>query len=457
MGNNNNNNNNPYNYHQRGGADGDEEYKQQQQEQEEANAAQGALLLQQLNARNLRDSSSFFSGILGAPTSRASMLGDNPYASLLGSYSRNGLSSSAAGGLSLSARLQQQGLIGGAGQHHPPGSSLFGTTRTSFPPSFLQPQQQGLHDLQYNNLPSNNHQHNAVLRQLGLAELPLTTAAPGSSNEELLLRIRLLEQENRGLSAAASLSSNNSATNTSSNQEYLRLLTQQQQSESSQQLVAAAARQYDLQQLQAQHQHQLGLLSAARNNDHQARLLEELLRNSNNSSGIGSSAAQLVQGAGGAAAYPAISDGSSRSAGHPSQAAAAAQFPRDTVDPFRSSSSALDVSSSVQRSDAMDWVAVADASPLLEPEYHRLVSDLSFACMAQMKPCVLSHEDRVGMYKTRGIGFPGLVSDDGGSDTKYLDSIFVLTFLYIKSFPSTFSAAAAVAVYRVSVAIFPAR
>lgn len=56
----------------------------------------------------------------------------------------------------------------------------------------------------------------------------------------------------------------------------------------------------------------------------------------------------------------------------------------------------------------IDWDELIRESPFLDPEMRTLVSDLTFFCCAQMKPCALTPEDRVGMFKTRGAGFPGL-------------------------------------------------
>jgi hypothetical protein len=54
------------------------------------------------------------------------------------------------------------------------------------------------------------------------------------------------------------------------------------------------------------------------------------------------------------------------------------------------------------------WDELVTDSALSLPEHRGMVSDVHLAVLAQMKPCSLSHEDRVGLYKTREIGFPGI-------------------------------------------------
>lgn len=49
-----------------------------------------------------------------------------------------------------------------------------------------------------------------------------------------------------------------------------------------------------------------------------------------------------------------------------------------------------------------------DARPLVFPEDQLLISDYLYLTLEQMAPCVLSEADRVGCYKTRRVGFPGL-------------------------------------------------
>lgn len=56
----------------------------------------------------------------------------------------------------------------------------------------------------------------------------------------------------------------------------------------------------------------------------------------------------------------------------------------------------------------LPWDDLVAVSLLTLPELRGVISDIHFAVMAQMKPCILTHEDRVGLYKTREIGFPGM-------------------------------------------------
>ena len=46
--------------------------------------------------------------------------------------------------------------------------------------------------------------------------------------------------------------------------------------------------------------------------------------------------------------------------------------------------------------------------PLVFPEDKPLISDYLYLTLEQMSPCVLMEADRVGCYKTRKVGFPGL-------------------------------------------------
>lgn len=57
---------------------------------------------------------------------------------------------------------------------------------------------------------------------------------------------------------------------------------------------------------------------------------------------------------------------------------------------------------------SLSWTDLVADSALTLPELRGVVSDVHFAVIAQMKPCVLAREDRVGLYKTREIGFPGM-------------------------------------------------
>lgn len=49
-----------------------------------------------------------------------------------------------------------------------------------------------------------------------------------------------------------------------------------------------------------------------------------------------------------------------------------------------------------------------DTRPLVFPEDQPLISDYLYLTLEQMSPCVLMEADRVGCYKTRSVGFPGL-------------------------------------------------
>jgi hypothetical protein len=49
-----------------------------------------------------------------------------------------------------------------------------------------------------------------------------------------------------------------------------------------------------------------------------------------------------------------------------------------------------------------------DSRPLVFPEDKALISDYLYLTLEQMAPCDLMEADRVGCYKTRNVGFPGL-------------------------------------------------
>ena len=49
-----------------------------------------------------------------------------------------------------------------------------------------------------------------------------------------------------------------------------------------------------------------------------------------------------------------------------------------------------------------------DSRPLVFPDDKSLISDYLFLTLEQMAPCTLMEADRVGCYKTRQVGFPGL-------------------------------------------------
>lgn len=52
--------------------------------------------------------------------------------------------------------------------------------------------------------------------------------------------------------------------------------------------------------------------------------------------------------------------------------------------------------------------AIVDDRPLVFPEDQSLISDYLYVTLEQMAPCVLMECDRVGCYKGRKVGFPGL-------------------------------------------------
>lgn len=56
----------------------------------------------------------------------------------------------------------------------------------------------------------------------------------------------------------------------------------------------------------------------------------------------------------------------------------------------------------------MSWDLLLGDSKLVLLKDRDLVPDALFVAMAQMKPCKLTHADRVGCYKSREIGFTGM-------------------------------------------------
>jgi hypothetical protein len=54
------------------------------------------------------------------------------------------------------------------------------------------------------------------------------------------------------------------------------------------------------------------------------------------------------------------------------------------------------------------WEDLVRPSMFYLPEHRGMVSDLNIVALAQVKPCAISHEDRVGLHKTRELGFPGI-------------------------------------------------
>jgi hypothetical protein len=49
-----------------------------------------------------------------------------------------------------------------------------------------------------------------------------------------------------------------------------------------------------------------------------------------------------------------------------------------------------------------------DSRPIVFPEDQALITDYLYLTLEQMAPCVLMEADRVGCYKTRQVGFPGI-------------------------------------------------
>jgi hypothetical protein len=58
--------------------------------------------------------------------------------------------------------------------------------------------------------------------------------------------------------------------------------------------------------------------------------------------------------------------------------------------------------------EEMGPLPVVDDRPLVFPEDKDLISDYLYLTLEQMSPCVLMEADRVGCYKGRKVGFPGL-------------------------------------------------
>ena len=56
----------------------------------------------------------------------------------------------------------------------------------------------------------------------------------------------------------------------------------------------------------------------------------------------------------------------------------------------------------------MSWERLLGDTNLVQMKDRDLVPDSLFVAMAQMKPCKLTHTDRVGCYKTRQVGFIGM-------------------------------------------------
>ena len=58
--------------------------------------------------------------------------------------------------------------------------------------------------------------------------------------------------------------------------------------------------------------------------------------------------------------------------------------------------------------DDMPPIPQVEERPLVFPDDKPLISDYLYLTLEQMSPCVLMEADRVGCYKTRKVGFPGL-------------------------------------------------
>jgi hypothetical protein len=65
------------------------------------------------------------------------------------------------------------------------------------------------------------------------------------------------------------------------------------------------------------------------------------------------------------------------------------------------------------------WDTMVEDSELLTPEDRGLISDAQFAALTQVEPCKLTPADRVGWYKLRPIGFPGLRCKHCGGRPSY--------------------------------------
>jgi hypothetical protein len=85
-----------------------------------------------------------------------------------------------------------------------------------------------------------------------------------------------------------------------------------------------------------------------------------------------------------------------------------------------SSGRAASTNEVVSRNDyeiTIPWEALVGDGGLADAKVLRgVVSDLHIVLMAQMRPCQLHHEDRIGSYKTRDIGFRGMCCKVGVCD-----------------------------------------
>ena len=62
----------------------------------------------------------------------------------------------------------------------------------------------------------------------------------------------------------------------------------------------------------------------------------------------------------------------------------------------------------IDRDELLPSPPPVDTRPVVFPEDQELISDYLYLTLEQMAPCVLMEADRVGCYKARQVGFPGL-------------------------------------------------
>ena len=62
--------------------------------------------------------------------------------------------------------------------------------------------------------------------------------------------------------------------------------------------------------------------------------------------------------------------------------------------------------------NALGYLPEDQIYPLVVPEDKCLISDYLYMTLEQMQPCNLMEADRVGCYKGRAVGFPGIVSNE---------------------------------------------
>jgi hypothetical protein len=72
-----------------------------------------------------------------------------------------------------------------------------------------------------------------------------------------------------------------------------------------------------------------------------------------------------------------------------------------------------------------------DNRPVVFPEDQALITDYLYLTLEQMAPCVLMEADRVGCYKTRQVGFPGIACRHCvGQGTRNVAGSFVRVHLW---------------------------